>query len=99
MSAVLNNVSQEGLLTFQKSLLTVTNKIHSTNNVDEIMLQVSSDICILFNADRLTLYVLGSDKNTLVAKVKTGLDSFKELKLPIATSSMWPTFIRSLRFL
>ncbi len=88
MSAVLNNVSQEGLLTFQKSLLTVTNKIHSTNNVDEIMLQVSSDICILFNADRLTLYVLGSDKNSLVAKVKTGLDSFKELKLPIATSSI-----------
>jgi len=46
-------------LTFQKNLQTVTNKIHATSNVDEIMLEVSADICTLFNADRLTIYTVG----------------------------------------
>src|SRR6266540_3274233 len=75
-------------LTFQKNLQTVTNKIHATSNVDEIMLEVSVDICTLFNADRLTIYTVGEDKQTIVSKVKTGLNSFKDLKLPIAEHSI-----------
>src|SRR3954452_16016576 len=75
-------------LTFSKNLQTVTNKIHATSNVDEIMLEVSADICHLFNADRLTIYTVGEDKQTIVSKVKTGLNSFKDLKLPIAEHSI-----------
>jgi len=75
-------------LTFQKNLQTVTNKIHATSNVDEIMLEVSADVCTLFNADRLTIYTVGEDKQTIVSKVKTGLNSFKDLKLPIAEHSI-----------
>src|SRR5204863_4048966 len=75
-------------LTFQKNLQAVTNKIHSTTIVDEIMLEVSADICTLFNADRLTIYSVGEDKQTIVSKVKTGLNSFKDLKLPIAEHSI-----------
>src|SRR5712672_3642882 len=75
-------------LTFQKNLQSVTNKIHATSNVDEIMLEVSADICTLFNADRLTIYSVGEDKQSIVSKVKTGLNSFKDLKLPIAEHSI-----------
>ncbi len=75
-------------LAFQKNLQSVTNKIHATSNVDEIMLEVSADICTLFNADRLTIYTVGEDKQTIVSKVKTGLNSFKDLKLPIAEHSI-----------
>jgi len=75
-------------LAFQKQLQAVTNKIHATNNIDEIMLEVSADICNLFNADRLTIYTVGEDKQTIVSKVKTGLNSFKDLKLPIAEHSI-----------
>jgi type II secretory ATPase GspE/PulE/Tfp pilus assembly ATPase PilB-like protein len=75
-------------LSFQKNLQIVTNKIHATSNVDEIMLEVSADICNLFNADRLTIYTVGDDKQTIVSKVKTGLNSFKDLKLPIAEHSI-----------
>src|SRR3972149_5608063 len=53
-----------------------------------IMLDVSKDICALFNADRLTIYVVGEDNVSLVSKVKTGLNSFKDLKLPIAEQSI-----------
>ncbi len=93
MSAVLSQqaASQSDVnarLAFQKQLQAVTNKIHATNNVDEIILEVSADICALFNADRLTIYIIGEDKQAIVSKVKTGLNSFKDLKLPIAEHSV-----------
>jgi type II secretory ATPase GspE/PulE/Tfp pilus assembly ATPase PilB-like protein len=75
-------------LTFFKNLQAVTNKIHATSNIDEIMLELSQDICALFNADRLTVYSVGEDKASIVSKVKTGLNSFKDLKLPIADQSI-----------
>jgi type II secretory ATPase GspE/PulE/Tfp pilus assembly ATPase PilB-like protein len=93
MSAVLSQQPAAGAdanarLLFQKRLQAVTNKIHSTTIVDEIMLEVSADICTLFNADRLTIYSVGEDRQTIVSKVKTGLNSFKDLKLPIAEHSI-----------
>src|SRR4051812_16766339 len=93
MSAVLNTPPAQSTdvnsrLHFSKNLQVVTNKIHATSNIDEIMLEVSADICNLFNADRLTIYTVGEDKQTIVSKVKTGLNSFKDLKLPIAEHSI-----------
>jgi hypothetical protein len=93
MSAVLNHpagaqTDVAARLAFQKQLQAVTNKIHATNNIDEIMLEVSADICALFNADRLTIYSMGEDKQSIISKVKTGLNSFKDLKLPIAEHSI-----------
>ena len=75
-------------LTFFKNLQTVTNKVHATANIDEIMLELSGEICSLFNADRLTIYSVGEDKASIVSKVKTGLNSFKDLRLPIADQSI-----------
>src|SRR5258708_12368081 len=93
MSAVLSHQATTqtdvaARLAFQKQLQAVTNKIHATNNIDEIMLEVSADICGLFNADRLTIYSMGEDKQSIISKVKTGLNSFKDLKLPIAEHSI-----------
>ena len=75
-------------LAFFKNLQVVTNKVHATANIDEIMLELSSGICSLFNADRLTIYSIGEDKASIVSKIKTGLTSFKDLRLPIADQSI-----------
>ena len=100
MSAILNPASIERgsdplsagelgtRLTFFKNLQAVTNRIHATANIDEIMLELSQDICGLFNADRLTIYTVNEDKTSIVSKVKTGLKSFKDLKLPISEQSI-----------
>ena len=92
MSAVLNHAPAHtdvgARLAFQKQLQAVTNKIHATSNIDEIMLEVSADVCQLFHADRLTIYSVGEDKQSIFSKVKTGLNSFKDLKLPIAEHSI-----------
>ena len=75
-------------LAFTKKLQAVTNKIHATRNIDEIILEVSQDIRTLFEAERLTLYVTNEDNSAIVSKVKTGLNEFKELKLAINPQSI-----------
>ncbi len=93
MSTVLQSkpVPQENLaekLSFQQKLQTVTNKIHATKNLDEIILELSQDLCSLFAADRLTIYLTSEDKGSIISKVKTGLNSFKDIKLPINEQSI-----------
>jgi type II secretory ATPase GspE/PulE/Tfp pilus assembly ATPase PilB-like protein len=92
MSAVLSSHAASNdfgaRLAFQKQLQVVTNKIHATSNIDEIMLEMSAEVCALFNAERLTIYSVAEDRQSIVSKVKTGLNSFRDLKLPIAEHSI-----------
>lgn len=75
-------------LMFFKRLQTLTNKIHATQAIDQIMLDLSQDICDLFECDRMTIYVVAPDKTNLISKVKTGLTSFKDIRLPISDQSI-----------
>lgn len=73
---------------FFRQLQQLSTRIHATRHIDEIMLDVSTDICTLFGADRLTIYTVGDDSASLVSKVKTGLASFRQLRLPISAQSV-----------
>ncbi len=73
---------------FYRQLQHVTARIHETENVEQIMLEVSPDICKLLNADRLTLYAVTEDGTAIISKVKVGLNSSRELKLPITPQSL-----------
>ena len=73
---------------FYKQLHNVTARIHDTENLEQIMLEASQDICKLLNADRLTLYAVNDDRTAIVSKVKTGLNSSRDLKLPISPQSL-----------
>ncbi len=75
-------------LQFFKKLQAVTTKIHATSNLDEIMLDLGMEFCDLFNCDRFTLYAVTPEKSHIFAKVKTGLTSFKDLRLSISSSSI-----------
>jgi type II secretory ATPase GspE/PulE/Tfp pilus assembly ATPase PilB-like protein len=75
-------------LDFQQKLQAVTNKIHATPNTHETILELSQELSSLFNADRLTIYLASEDKSSIISKVKTGLNSFKDIKLPINEQSI-----------
>lgn len=77
-----------GRLAFLQKLQAVTNKIHATSNSDEIILELSPDICDLFDCERLTLYVPGEDRQSIVSRVKTGLGSFTDIRLPVSEQSI-----------
>ena len=93
MSSVLQSkgAAQDPLaekLGFQQRLQGVTNKIHASKNIDEIITDLSIELCGLFIADRLTIYLTSEDKGSIISKVKTGLTSFKDIKLPINEQSI-----------
>jgi type II secretory ATPase GspE/PulE/Tfp pilus assembly ATPase PilB-like protein/GAF domain-containing protein len=73
---------------FYRQLQQVSTRIHETENIDQIMLESSQDICKLFNAERLTLYAVSEDRTAIVSKVKTGLNASRDLKLPIGPQSI-----------
>jgi type II secretory ATPase GspE/PulE/Tfp pilus assembly ATPase PilB-like protein len=75
-------------LAFYRNLQAVTTRIHATSNIDEIMLDLSRDISTVFNADRLTLYAVSDDGTAIVSKVKTGLNAFSDIRLPIGDDSI-----------
>ena len=93
MSSVLQSkpVAQDPLaekLGFQQRLQGMTNKVHASKNIDEILTDLSTELCGLFFADRLTIYLTSEDKGSIISKVKIGLNSFKDIKLPINEQSV-----------
>ncbi len=81
-------VSGAERLQFFERLQAVTNKIHATGSIDELMLELPQEICKLFDCDRITIYAVSDDKRFIVSKVKTGLNGFSELELPISIQSI-----------
>ena len=75
-------------LYFFKKLQTVTNKIHATDRINDIVLDLSPDICDLFACERLTIYTVGEGRTTIETMIKTGLNSFKDFSLPISDRSV-----------
>ncbi len=73
---------------FAKKLQNIGDEAQAATTIDDLMAEVSSEICELFEADRLTVYTLTEDKASLISRVKTGLVSFKDLKLPITETSV-----------
>lgn len=73
---------------FMQRLQLLEQQIASSGDLDDIMLNLSAGLCELFGADRLSIYALAPDQGSLVSKVKTGLTSFKQLKLPVTADSI-----------
>lgn len=73
---------------FYQRLQQVSTRIHKTEDLERLMAEASQEICLLLNADRLTLYVVEGDGSAIVSRVKTGLNSSQELKLPINPRSI-----------
>ena len=71
-----------------KNLQEIGARFAAGGTFDDAMLEASGEICALLEAERLTLYSASEDRATIVAKVKTGLASFKDLKLPISDTSI-----------
>ncbi len=73
---------------FYRQLQQVTTRIHDTGSLNQLMVEVSQDICTLLNADRLTMYVVAEDGRAIISRVKTGLNTSRELKLPVGAQSL-----------
>ncbi|NMG77408.1 GspE/PulE family protein [Aromatoleum diolicum] len=75
-------------LAFFKGLQAITTRIHASKDIDEIIFELSSDLCALFGADRLSFFTVNESGDRLVARVKTGRGAVPGTRLPIDESSI-----------
>jgi type II secretory ATPase GspE/PulE/Tfp pilus assembly ATPase PilB-like protein len=73
---------------FNRALASLVERVQSMSNFDDLMADAGQEICDLFEAERLTVYAVSDDRASIVSRVKTGLSSFKDLKLPITETSV-----------
>ena len=55
----------EDQLKYQKRLNSITNRIHSAKDTNEILLELHSDLLGFFDADRLTIYLVDRAKREI----------------------------------
>jgi len=72
---------------YREQLWEITNRIHSASNLDEILLDLKDDVTSLFEAERVTVYVVDGIKKELVSRVKSG-DEVSDIRVPISAGSL-----------
>ena len=78
---------------YRTRLQAICNRLNAVNNLDEILIDLKDDIISLFEADRVTLYVVDAQKRELVSRFKSAND-IEEIHVPISTKSIagWCAF-------
>ncbi|MEA3428663.1 MAG: ATPase, T2SS/T4P/T4SS family, partial [Thermodesulfobacteriota bacterium] len=72
---------------YRTKLQDICNKIYAASNIDEILVDLKDEITKLFEAERLTVYVVDGKKKELVSRFKSG-DEISEIRIPISTNSI-----------
>lgn len=73
---------------FLQNLQALTNKIHATGDLEHLMLDLTKEICDLFNCDRLTLYAIGKNEDFIFSRIKAEDGTEKDLRLPVNAKSI-----------
>ena len=79
--------SLEDQLRFQKKLNNITNRIHAAKDTNDILLNLQNEILSLFDADRITIYMVDGIKKQIVSKFKTG-NEVAEIRVPLGSGSI-----------
>ena len=74
-------------IAYRKNLQIICNKIHAAVNLDEILVDLKDEITELFEAERLTVYVVDGKKRELVSRFKSG-DEIGEIRIPMSNTSI-----------
>jgi len=77
----------EHQLLFQKKLNAITNKIHSAKDTNDILINLQDEILGLFDADRITIYVVDGIRKQIVSRFKTGSE-ISEIRVSIGNGSV-----------
>src|ERR1035437_2138197 len=74
-------------LEYRKRLMDKINEIHSADNLNTILIHIKDSIAGLFNAERITIYLVDAKRNLLITKVKSGSE-VQQIVVPISDASL-----------
>ena len=83
----MTQTSPKNELAYKAKLLRLTNQIHTAEDLDTIFLRLHAQIMDIFDAERMTIYAVDSEKNELFSKFKIG-DEVKEIRVKIDKKSI-----------
>jgi len=72
---------------YRTKLQEIGNKLNSATNLDEIFIDLHDHVTSLFEAKRMTVYVVDGVKRELVSRFKSG-DEISEIRIPVSKSSI-----------
>ena len=72
---------------YRKNLQDICNKIHAAAKLDEILVDLKDEITELFEAERLTVYLVDGRERELVSRFKSG-DEIGEIRIPLSNNSI-----------
>ncbi|HBG04326.1 MAG: pilus assembly protein [Geobacteraceae bacterium GWC2_58_44] len=74
-------------LEYRKRFMEKINEIHSSSNLNTILIQLKDSIAELFKAERLTIYVVDQKTRSLMSKVKSG-NEIQQISVAIDNNSL-----------
>ena len=77
----------EEKLQVRKKLLEITNRIHSAQNIKQILVDLKDGILNLFDANTITIYVVDKARNEIFSMFLTG-SQLKEIRVPVNNKSI-----------
>jgi len=80
-------VRQKKELYYYKALHDIANQIHSAINIDDILINLKDQILTLFDADRITIYVVEGKKKEVYSRFKSE-DMEREIRVLINNTSI-----------
>jgi type II secretory ATPase GspE/PulE/Tfp pilus assembly ATPase PilB-like protein len=86
-SGELNHRKLKSEIDYRKNLQDICNRIHGAEDLDEILVDLKDDITELFEAERLTVYVVDGKTRELVSRFKSGNET-GEIRIPMSNASI-----------
>jgi hypothetical protein len=65
----------------------IGNRLNAASNLAETLINLKDEICDMFGADRITVYVVDGVKRELVSHVKSG-NEVADIRIPVAQTSL-----------
>lgn len=72
---------------FTEKVKQIINRIHSVKDLDHLLVDLKDEILTLFDAEKLTLYVVDADRKEIYSKF-VDVDKVKEIRVPVSEQSI-----------
>jgi hypothetical protein len=73
-------------LSYYKALHDIGNQIHAAKDINEILINLREKILSLFDADRITIYVVDGKRKEVYSRFAAG--AIQEIRVPINNKSL-----------
>ena len=74
-------------LAYRRTLQEITNEINAADHLDSILIELKDRILTLFEADRITIYVVDGKEREILSRFKVGHE-VSEIRLPLSNASL-----------